>query len=74
MDMNNNVKFMLPDLNEESNPEKKLEPFTDLSFIKPETIEPVPDKKIIKKAQELLRLQQICKELPDHCAQLLFLS
>lgn len=39
-----------------------------------EPINIVSGKKVSEKISEKIKAKQICKELPDHCAQLLFVS
>ncbi len=65
---------MVSDSDKTNNHQKKNELFTDLFFIKQEAIIATPDKKIINKANEHLRLKKIYEQLPDYCIQFLFLS
>jgi hypothetical protein len=65
---------MTSDFDNANNDQKKNEVFTDLFFIKRETIIVTPDEKIINKANERLRLKRTYEQLPEHCIQFFFLS
>ncbi len=64
---------MVTDLNIQPDISKEEELTNDLQEAK-DSDPCIPDKEVILKELDNYRMAQICKELPDHCIQLCFLS